>query len=46
MGSKDKIKYLSDSSIAEKAKKIYSSNKKVEIVQLSGARHGFMNPAS
>jgi hypothetical protein len=46
VGTKDKVKFLSEKQLQGASKLKYSGNKLVEIYELSGLEHGFMNPAS
>ena len=34
MGSKDRIKYLSDRSVMKQAKKLYENNPKIEVIEV------------
>lgn len=46
VGSKDKVKFLSNKQAQAACKLKYSENQLVEIYELQGIGHGFMNPAS
>jgi dienelactone hydrolase len=46
LGEEDSVKHLSDRALARKARKVYNQNSRISFVELEGARHGFMNPAS
>ena len=44
LGRRDPIKYLSDVTLVNKAKKAYSANKNIEVIEVENVSHGFMNP--
>lgn len=46
VGTSDKVQHLSDSVALKAAKKVYSYNPMIQIIQVKGESHGFMNPAS
>lgn len=46
VGKNDKLSFLSDKQALKACKRKYEDNKLVEIYELSGLDHGFMNPTS
>ena len=46
LGSDDKVKYLADRTVARRVGSLYHKNKKIDIMDLEGGKHGFVNAAS